>query len=202
MVNSLNVCEGLITRKRKTIPRTEVAALDFFLVNSVMLPFIEQMKIDVIDEFTLANHAQNRKNGKSVISDHRPLILKLNLEFTKMRPQRLEQYNFKSEECRKLFTEITESTTKLTECCKNNFSNKGKGEMWQKELERVVQQAFQKKRIVTSTKKLGSQNSILLEQRRKLIPKMAKNPTPELSLKISELEENLEPKTFIGTLTV
>ena len=51
--------------------------------------------------------------------------------------------------------------------------------MWQKELEIVSQQAFQKKRIVTSTKKLGSQNSILLEQRRKRIRKMAKNPTHE-----------------------
>ena len=47
VVNSLNLCEGVITRQRTTIKKTEEAALDFFLVNSVMLPFVEKMKIDV-----------------------------------------------------------------------------------------------------------------------------------------------------------
>ena len=122
-MNSLNLCEGVITRQRTTIKKTEEAALDFFLVNSVMLPFVEKMKIDVINEFTLTNHAQNKQNGKSVLSDHRPLSLKLNLEFTKLKPQRKEQFNFKTEDCQQLFTEITETTGTLTKCFANDFSD-------------------------------------------------------------------------------
>ena len=64
VVNNLKSCKGVITRRRKTIHKTEEAVLDFFLVNSVMLPFVEEMRIDDIDEFTLVNHAQNKKNGK------------------------------------------------------------------------------------------------------------------------------------------
>ena len=191
VVNNLDLCEGVITRRRKTIKRTEEAALDFFLVNSVMIPFIETMKIDIIDEFTLSNHAQNRKNGKSVLSDHRPLILNRNLEFRKIKPQRKEQFNFKSEDCQKMFTEITNTTTKLTKCFENNLSDDSKSKMWEKELTHIFYQAFQKKRIVNSTKKSNSQNVVLLEERRQLIRKLAKNPSPEISLKISELEEKI-----------
>ena len=88
-----------------------------------------------------------------------------------------------------MFTDITESTTKLTECLDNDFSPETKSKMWEKELNRIFYKAFQKKRIVNSNKKSSSLNSLLLEERRKLIRKMARYPTPELSLKISELEE-------------
>ena len=63
--------------------------------------------------------------------------------------------------------------------------------MWEKELNRIFYKAFRKKRIVNSNKKSSSLNSLLLDERRKLIRKMARYPTPELSLKISELEEKL-----------
>ena len=158
VVNNLNLCKGLIPRRRKTIKKTEEAILDFFLVNSVMLPFIEEMKIDDIDEYTLSNHSQNKKNKQSVLSDHRPLILKMNLEYTKIKPQRKEQFNFKSEECQELFTEITETTNKLTKCFENDFSDEAKSNKWEKELKNIFHQAFKKKRIVSSNKKSSPQN--------------------------------------------
>ena len=191
VVNNLDLCKGLITRRRKTIHKTEEAVLDFFLVNSVMLPFVEEMIIDDIDEYTLSNHAQNKKNGKSVLSDHRPLFLKMNLEFTKIKPQRKEQFNFKSEECQKIFTEITDVTNKLTKCFENNVSDDFKSAMWEKELNKIFHQSFQKKRIINSSKKSSSVNSVLLEERRKLIKKMARNPSPDLSIQITELEEKI-----------
>ena len=63
--------------------------------------------------------------------------------------------------------------------------------MWEKELSRIFHQSFQKKRIVNSIKKSSSQNSPFLEERRKLIRKLAKNPTPDLSIKLTELEEKI-----------
>ena len=191
VVNSLNICKGLITRCRKTINKTEKSVLDFFLVNSVMLPFVEEMKIDDTDEYTLSNHSQNKKNRGSVNSDHRPLILKMNLEFTKLKPQRKEQFNFKTEDCQQLFTEITEATDTLTKCFANDFSDEIQCKMWEKNLERIFYRAFKKKRVVNSTKKSNSQNDFLLEERRKLIKKTARHPTPEISIMISELEEKI-----------
>ena len=115
----------------------------------------------------------------------------MSLEFTKIKSPRKEHYNFKSEECHKLFTDITETTTKLTECLDNNFSAETKSKIWEKELNRIFFKAFQKKQIVNSNKKSSSLNSLLLEERRNLIRKMARCQTPELSLKISELEEKI-----------
>ena len=70
VVNNLNLCKGLITRRRKTINKTEESVLDFFIVNSVMLPFIEEMAVDEPDEYTLSNHSQNKKNKQSVQIGH------------------------------------------------------------------------------------------------------------------------------------
>ena len=57
------------------------------------------------------------------------------------------------------------------------------------------------KRIVNSNKKSSSLNYLLLEERRKLIRKMARCPTPEIGLKISDLEgkfgeENIKHLSF------
>ena len=116
VVNNLGLCIGLINRMRKTIKNVEEAVLDFFLLNSQMLPFLVNMKLDEIDEYTLTNHAQNRKNNNSVKSDHRPLFLEMNLEFTSIKPQSVEQFNFKADDCRQIFYGNTEVTTNLTKC--------------------------------------------------------------------------------------
>ena len=63
--------------------------------------------------------------------------------------------------------------------------------MWENNLERIFYRAFKKKRVVNSTKKSHSQNDFFLEERRKLIKKMARHPTPEISIMISDLEEKI-----------
>ena len=46
VVNALDICEGVITRKREFENKTEEAVLDFFLINDKMRPFLKKMKID------------------------------------------------------------------------------------------------------------------------------------------------------------
>ena len=62
VVNELDVCEGLITRKREVRlnagTKTEEAVLDFFVVNDLMLNFIKKMLIDEGREFCLSNLCQ------------------------------------------------------------------------------------------------------------------------------------------------
>jgi hypothetical protein len=191
VVNNLDLCKGLITRVRKTIHKSEEAVLDFFLINSLMLPFLVEMKVDIYDKYTLTNHAQNKKNNKSKLSDHRPLILKLNLEFSKLKPQRVEGFNFKSEECQANFSDITENASQLIKCFENDLPIKEQAVLWEKMLEQIFYKTFKKLRISNSKKKSETKTSHLLEERRLLIRKLARKQSPELSLKLSEIDEKI-----------
>ena len=191
VVNSLSLCKGLITRIRKLTNKTEKAVLDFYLVNSLMLPFLVEMKIDVEDEYTLTNHAQNKKNGQSKKADHRPLFLKLNLRIEKLKPEREVLFNFRSEECQSKFTELTENAQPLIKCFQNNFSIQIQAVLWEKALEKIFYKTFKKRRNVNSKKKSEQKNDKLLEERRYLIKKLARKQSPEISVRLSEIEEEL-----------
>ena len=79
-----------------------------------------------------SNYAQNKKNIKIKLSDHRPLILKLNLEFSMLKPQRVEGFNFKREECGANFSDITENASQLVKCFEFNLPIKEQAIMWEK----------------------------------------------------------------------
>ena len=46
VANNLEICEGTITRQRKVENKTEMAILDFFIMNEKMRPFLKRMFID------------------------------------------------------------------------------------------------------------------------------------------------------------
>ena len=62
VVNSMSICEGIITRKRQLETRLEEAVLDFMIVNDKLSPFLKQMVVDVKREYCLSNFAQQKKN--------------------------------------------------------------------------------------------------------------------------------------------
>ena len=66
VVNTLDICEGLITRKRVLENKTEEAILDFFIVNEKMRRFLRKMTIDEDREFNLLNLAQMKQNKRII----------------------------------------------------------------------------------------------------------------------------------------
>ena len=64
VINSLPICEGLITRMRKTTKGTEMSVLDVFVTCSKILPFVKKMKIDEKRENHLTNFSAFQKVGK------------------------------------------------------------------------------------------------------------------------------------------
>ena len=48
-------------------------------------------------------------------SDHNPLILDLDNEFTKIKPERREMFNLKNKACQEAFKQETENSDKLLE---------------------------------------------------------------------------------------
>ena len=62
VVNSLSLCEGLITRSRLRDGQLEESVLDFFVVCSKILPFVSKMVIDERKEHILTNY----RNAKTI----------------------------------------------------------------------------------------------------------------------------------------
>jgi hypothetical protein len=90
LVNSRPICEGLITRMRKTTKGMEMSALDVFLVCDKIIPYATRMVIDEKREHVLTNYSAVKHVGKIVESDHNPLFLYLNLQFSRIRKERVE----------------------------------------------------------------------------------------------------------------
>ena len=66
IVNSLSICQGLITRSRIK----DGIVIDFFVVCSKVLPYVTRMVIDESKKFVLTNYKNAAKTGKGVDSDH------------------------------------------------------------------------------------------------------------------------------------
>ena len=76
----------------------EESILDFFVVCSLVLPFVTQMVIDSDRQHILTNYKKGNDPGKAVDSDHFSEYMDLNLEVVKEKPERLELFNFKEKE--------------------------------------------------------------------------------------------------------
>ena len=94
--NSLDVCDGLISRIRKTKKGIEKAVLDFFIICDKILPFLKRMVIDEQRLHVLTNFNPIRQGGRPIESDHNTEILELDLKFDKKKPERREVFNFKN----------------------------------------------------------------------------------------------------------
>lgn len=108
VVNSLDICEGLITRKRQFENKTEEAVLDFFIMNEKMKQFLKKMKIDEDKEFGLMNFAQMKKNGRIIETDHNGLIVDMELKVVRGKPERRELFNLRNKACQEAFYQETE----------------------------------------------------------------------------------------------
>ena len=96
LVNSLPICEGLITRKRKTKCLNEKSIIDLFIVCDQILPYIVKMHVDEKGENQLTNFYGINHKGKITETDHAKIELEINLGFVAQKPIRTEKYNFKN----------------------------------------------------------------------------------------------------------
>ena len=147
--------------------------------------------MDEDELYTLSNLAQKKSNMKTIKSDHRTLILDLNLHFSKIKPDTQEFFNFKSEICQEKFKNITDNEYQLIECLQNNLPIDAEAKIWQKTLESAFHKLFKKVKVKNSKKKSDSKETKLIEERQALIRKAARNPNDELTTRISDIEDQL-----------
>ena len=104
-----------------------------------MVQYLTKMKVDEEEQYALTNLAQKKKTKIAKKSDHRTLILELNIQFNKIKPDIKEYFNFKTEYCQKKFKEITDHETQLVECLKSESTLGEKAKVWLKTLETIFQ---------------------------------------------------------------
>ena len=165
VINSLNECEGVITRRRTLENKTEEAVLDFCVINDKMRPFLKKMVIDESREFCLGNVDQVKKNGRIIETDHNSMIIEFGIRIEKQKPAREVMFNLKNKACQDKFKEETENNEDLIECFKNSLTVEEQCSEWNKTFNKVLQKCFKKVRIVNSKKKENSKlKNMLLER--------------------------------------
>ena len=153
VVNSLDICEGLITRSRQLKLKCEKAVLDFFIVNEKVRPFLRKMIVDEVREYGLTNFAQQRKNKRVIESDHNSEILELDIQYSYRKPEREEISNMRNKICQDAFKVETENNPKLLEVFDNQEPFKTQCNMWLKNFNSILHKCFKKVRIVRNKKR-------------------------------------------------
>ena len=103
VVNNLNLCEGVITRKRIRSGKLEQSILDFFIVCNLVLPFVTRMVIDEEKKHVLTNYEHVRKEGKANDTDHATEYMDVEIKVFTEKPVRNEVWNVKCIESQQAF---------------------------------------------------------------------------------------------------
>ena len=97
VINSTELCEGVITRKRKAKEKVEEAVLDFFICCDKILPIVTKMIVN--DSGKLARFTKERV----IESDHCLVELYLDLKHPNKKRIRTELFYFKNWESQQMF---------------------------------------------------------------------------------------------------
>ena len=147
VVNSLEICEGCITRHRTTKISEEKAVLDYFIVCENLAEFVSRMTVDEERVDVLTKYANKKGAGKKVESDHNMLVTDFNIHYSKFKKNlRIEVYDFKNPDAQKEFLEQTSGVT-LTSCFDTSRSITENTEVFQKTFKKIVNRCFKKVRI-------------------------------------------------------
>ena len=165
LLNSLDRCQGKITRRRKKGKKVEESILDFALVCEKLLPFCERMIIDEEKKYPLTSFL----NRKVTHSDHSTIIIDLDIKYKKQQKIREEQFIFKDREAQEIFKNILNTESNLTKCFENNDELEVQCERWLDELFRIFRRSFKKVRVTnkvreTETSKLQERRTELIQQ--------------------------------------
>ena len=152
VVNSLDLCQGLITRRRSRNGIIEESVLDFFIVCDRILPYVKRMVIDEEKAHVLTNYRKVKKAGKATDSDHLTEYMDVALEIITEKPKRIEIWNLKNKKCQEMFKAITSNTSEFTNCFQNEFPLEKQIENWKSTLKKHIGLAFKKVRIRNKSK--------------------------------------------------
>ena len=164
VINSLDLCQGLITRYRKTVNGEEKAVLDFFLCCDKLRPYLVKLKIDDKGEIALTNFKPVKEQSRAKPSDHAVMELELELKFSKEKPTRSEMFNFKNKKCQKNFQHKTTNTNALSKIFEEKGDVEKQFQKWWTKLNSFFQQSFRKVRIKEGMNKTPTELDVKIDE--------------------------------------
>ena len=169
LVNSLPICEGLITRRRIKSGKEEQSILDFFIVCTRVLPYVTKMVIDEKREYILTNYKPAKKGEKAKDSDHFTEYMDIDLKLKPTKPVRKEIFNFQCRESQQTFKNLTSNTNDFSKCFEENEPLLKQIDNWRDVLKSKCQMAFKKIRIRDKKRvKINPILSNLIDRRNKI----------------------------------
>ena len=175
IINSLQLCEGTITRMRKTSRGTEESVLDVFVTCDRILPFITRMVVDERRENVLTNYHALKDAGRVIESDHNGVELDINLKFSKVKSERIEFFQFKNLNSQLEFKKLTSTTTDFSTCFQNNLNFETQCSNWRTVLDNYFYKSFKKIRISNKPSKKRCEISELMDKRKEIMQKTDMN---------------------------
>ena len=162
ILNTEEQCKGGITRHRNTVRGLEISVLDYIIVCQEMKISFQEMIIDEDRTHVLTKYASTKGREIKSESDHNILYGRFNISYRKIKcTSKREIFNFKNLECQKTFFEVTNNSTKLSQCFVkdgNNFEKQSS--QFFKVLNQTFHQCFRKVRITNNPKKVDMEDEL------------------------------------------
>ena len=192
VANTLELCNGLITRERVTKAGIEKSIIDYVIICQELKNHLLEMTIDDNRTHVLTKYATTRGQERRVKSDHNILFSKFSFTFErKMKPIRKEFFKLKDLEGQKAFHAETSKSETLVSCFSPDRSFLHNANIFFKGFKGSIQKCFKKVRI----KKGGNYGSTLINKSLNKIIKLRKELKIQLEkTKCSKEKENLERK--------
>ena len=194
VVNAESLCKGTITRFRKTVHRNEESILDHILVCRDFFQMVTSMTIDESGSYSLTKFS-NKSGTRTTLkpSDHRTLLLNINLSWTPQSQQidRIEVFDYKNTADFEVFVSLTNNNEALRTCFDNEEEDiEISSKRWLKLLKTAIKQSFKKIRIKKSKLEPALEN--LLRKRECLISGIHNLERGGTSIEAIKMQEELD----------
>ena len=153
LVNATDVCNGTITRQRKTLKKTETSVLDYFIVCRKLFEMIKEMIIDEDRKFVLTKYTSKKGEQKTVESDHNPMWCRFDIPWvTFVKSDRKIGFNLKDTQSQQAFKEYNTQNPRLINSLVDSDDIVSGGKKWFKELQDSIFRNFKKIRFSENRK--------------------------------------------------
>ena len=150
ILNTMDLCKGVITRERVTVNNIERSVIDYVIVCEAMKNYVEEMKIDEDRIYALKKYGK-----KTVTSDHNILFSRFSIQYKLKKPTcRNEIFLLKDKKSQENFLKETSHWNFLRQSFSKNRSFPHNANIFYRRLFGKIRKCFKKVRM----KKGGKQS--------------------------------------------
>ena len=192
VVNGTELCDGVLTRQRKTVDRNEESVLDFFIVCKNFFKLVKKMKVDEEKQYSLCSFSTRRGVTSIKNSDHNLIYLEIDRKWkTSEKKARIEIFNYNDEEGFDKFRKETEDNPVLKYAFEDESEDlEISSKKWLKEINSCIRKSFKKVRI--GKYKTDDKLEALFHEKEYLMESLAKLENEDKIIDIENTKEKID----------